>query len=206
MRGFMQMVQRCSLVLPLLAAVPSHVTAQPQGSATGWMQAQAEAVRRAGQRLGIPVQTDRMVYFAQNGATLITAPAANLETIAAASPDRGLYLGVAYVEVPGRRIPDGFYGLRVFPDSQRTGTSEGRVQLVGTDGRVAAEVTAIVEVRSIAPTAGRMATQPVEVALTAPCASSATPSCMGPLFKYCYGTGRWSYCYMPCFLIIADPN
>lgn len=205
MRGFMQMVQRCSLVLPLLAAVPTHAAAQPAGPGTSWMQAQAEAMRRAGQRLGIPVQTDRMAYFAQNGATLVTAPAANLETIPAANLDRGVYLGVAYVEVPGRRIPAGFYGLRVFPDSQRTGTAEGRVQLVGTDGRVAVEVPATVEVRSMAPTAGRVATQPIEAALTAPCASSAQLSCYGPLSHYCVGTGRWRACYALC-LFHDNPN
>jgi hypothetical protein len=119
------------------------------GARPAWQQEQADQIQQAGRRLGVPVRTTRMVHFAQNGATFLTAPAANLETIPATQLPRGIDLGVAYLDAPRQAIPTGYYRLRVFGRPRGVGTTDARLQWIGMNGRVAAEVPATVEVSSM---------------------------------------------------------
>jgi hypothetical protein len=120
-----------------------------QGGNAGWQQAQAVQIQAAGRQLGVPVRTTRMVHFAQDGATFVTAPAANLETIPATELPRGIDIGVAYLDAPRQALPTGYYRLRAFGDPRGVGVTQGRVQWIGTDGRVALEIPATLDVESM---------------------------------------------------------
>jgi len=116
---------------------------------SAWTRAQAALLSQAGERLGVPVQTERMVHFAQAGAALSTAPAANLDTIPATELPRGVNVAVAYVDSPGANVPTGFYTVRAIADARQVGTIEGRVQLVDARGRVASESPASFDIQSM---------------------------------------------------------
>jgi hypothetical protein len=181
MRKAIRFAELCALSLPLLVAGNRRAAAQPAAPGGEWARAQTEMLRRAGQRLGIPVRTDRMASVVQNGATFLTAPAANVETMPTAGLRRGAWLAVAYIDVPGQRLPAGFYGLKVFADSQQAGTA-ARLQVIGADGRLAVEIPATASTTSAA-LGSRMAMSAAAITLTTPCASDVEhvpPGCAGP--------------------------
>jgi hypothetical protein len=197
----MRFTRRSCLLLPLLA-VGACETREAEGA--GWTQTQADQIRRAGEQLGIPVRTDRMVHFAQGGATFFTAPAESLETVPAAALPRGVNLGVAYLDIPGDSLAAGFYGLQVFADPRQVGTVAGRLQWIGADGKVAAEVPATVNLRSLAPPE-RTAT-PSTITLSAPCPSdteNVPPGCVGP-YRVCYTSWIGTYCFWRCIALPID--
>jgi len=122
---------------------------RPNGETPDWPAAQAELVRQAGQRLRVPVRTDRMANFAQPGVSWFAAPAANLETIPATELPRGVDIGVAYFDLPGQKFPKGFYKIHAVADVKLVGRVEGKAQLINEKGETVGEVPATVEVKSM---------------------------------------------------------
>ena len=126
---------------------------------TDWTREQARALRLAGEQLGVPVRAEGMVQFAQGGAVLFVAPAANLESIPATRYSNGVDLGASYLDLPGRiaapgeagvTVPKGYYKLRAFADDVRqVGKVGGHVQLIDASGRTVAELPADMEIRSL---------------------------------------------------------
>lgn len=149
------------LALVLLAALGAGGCAMGGAKPSeGWTRKpDAGDLREAGKRLGVPIRSEGMIQFAQGGATLFAAPAANLETIAAPRYASGVDLGIAYLDLPGPvdaggaspvRIPRGFYKLRAVADEVRqVGKVGGHVQLVNAEGRILAELPVDVEIRSL---------------------------------------------------------
>jgi hypothetical protein len=149
------------LALALLAAVGAGgCAASGAKPAEGWSRKpDVGDLREAGKRLGVPIRSEGTLQFTQRGATLLAAPAANLETIAPPRYASGVDLGVAYLDLPGPvdaggtsrvRIPKGFYKLRAFADEVRqVGKVGGHVQLMNAEGRVLAELPADVDIRSL---------------------------------------------------------
>jgi hypothetical protein len=196
MESFIRSTRRSFLVLLLMAAIPLPLASQGRRPGLGPSPAQAEALRQAGQRLGIQVETNRMAYFGQEGATFFTAPAA---TPREDEQRRGLIVAVAYVDLSGQRFPAGYYGVRVFPDSQQVGTRVGRVQLIGSDGRVAAEIPTTMEVRSGPPPA-QAASRTASVMLGV----DSRGNCFG--VKWCFlRNGVW-VCNMACWFFTESPD
>jgi|GEM_PF-2536030 len=132
-----------------LAGNGCRTASKNEVASSAWTQAQAALLSQAGERLGVPVQTGQMVHFAQAGAALSTAPAANLDTIPATELPRGVNVAVAYVDSPGGNVPRGFYTVRAFADARQVGALEGRVQLVDAQGRIASEGPATFEIHSM---------------------------------------------------------
>jgi hypothetical protein len=132
-----------------LPATGCRSTTRGFDNASRWTAAQAELLRGAGERLGVPVRTEAMLNLAQGGASLSTAPAANFETIPATELPRGVTFAVATVDSPDQGVPKGTYALRAFAEPRQVGTVEGRVQLVDAGGRVAGELPARIEIESM---------------------------------------------------------
>lgn len=108
-----------------------------------------ELLRQASERLGVPVRTERLVTVSQGGATFISAPAANLESVPATQLPQGVNVAVAYLDSPGQRYPAGFYTLRAVADARQPGTVEGRMQVVDANRQVAGEIPARYEIFSM---------------------------------------------------------
>jgi hypothetical protein len=110
---------------------------------------QAKLIHQAGERMKVPVRTERMVYVAQAGALLVSAPAANLEGIPATELPHGVNLGISYFDLPGQKIPKGYYKMRVLADVKQVGRIEGRVQIINAKGEIVAQLPATIEVKSM---------------------------------------------------------
>jgi len=130
------------LALIFIAVVGCHTTTPPSA------QSQADALRQAGERLGLPIRASSMASITSGGTTIITAPAANLETVPATELPRGINLAVAYLD-GAAPVPRGYYRLRAYADNVRLGTIPGRIELLDGTGRVVGEVLATVEVHSL---------------------------------------------------------
>jgi hypothetical protein len=109
----------------------------------------ADLIRQASERLGVPIRTERMVTVSQGGATFLTAPAANLESVPATELPRGVDVAVAYLDSPGQTYPAGFYILHGVANAQQPGTVEGRIQLLDANRRVAGDIPARFEIFSM---------------------------------------------------------
>jgi hypothetical protein len=130
-----------------------------------WTSETERMLRDEANRLGVPLQTTPMVHYAQWGAAFYTAPAAGLETVAPADFSRGVNLGVAYVDSPGQSFPAGYYSLRAYADPRQPGDVDGRLQIIDTSGKVAAEVPATLTVDAMELPA--QALRPVDVSVAA---------------------------------------
>ena len=161
-----------------------------------WPRAQAEDIRKAGERLGVPVETENMVSFAQSGTTFTTATARAWRTTAATELPRRIDFAIAYLDSPGQRFAAGFYTLRAFAEPRGVGTVPGRIQVINAAGEVAGEVPATIDVRSL--------TVPPEAARTAPSIAiigvPVTPA-HGPTCKY---GNKICYCCTNGTLVCTD--
>src|SRR5437763_1827734 len=135
-------------ILALLAP-GCQMNRQTEVSGANCIATQAELIRQAGVRLGLPVRTERMAHYAQSGATWYAAAAVNLETIPATELAHGVNAGIAYFDLPGQKFPKGFYKMRAFATVTQVGRFEGKGQLVNEKGEIVAELPATVEVRSM---------------------------------------------------------
>lgn len=144
------LAQMCLLVLGVLPAVAQDSAGRKvEDPSANCTKERADMIRQAGERLGTPVRTDTMVQLAEGASLSFIAPAANLETSPATELRRGVNIGVAYLDSSRGRVPTGYYRLRALADVRRVGTLRGRIQLLDAGGRVAAELTATVEVQSL---------------------------------------------------------
>jgi hypothetical protein len=119
------------------------------GRPTDSLNTQTALLRAASERLGVPVRTERMVTVSQGGATLLTAPAANLEAVPATELPQGVDVAVAYLDSPRQPFPAGFYTLRGFADAREPGTVEGRMDVVDANRQVVGQLPARFEIFSM---------------------------------------------------------
>lgn len=124
-----------------------------------WPRAQAEEIQKAGERLGVPVETENMLNLSQAGATLMTATARSWRATPATDLPRGVNYAVAYLDSPGQTFPAGYYTLRAFAEPRGIGTVPARIQVIDAGGRVATEVAGTIDVASLTvpPEAARIA-------------------------------------------------
>jgi hypothetical protein len=187
-------------MLTVAALVASGCSTASRGGINGgaiWPRTQAEEIRKAGDRLGVPVETENMVSFAQSGTTFTTATARAWRTTAATELPRGINFAVAYLDSPGQRFSPGFYTLRAFAEPHGVGTVAGRIQVINAAGEVAGEVPATIDVRSL--------TVPPEAAITAPTIAVVgvpVPAAVDPT-KCKYGN-KICYCCTNGTLICTD--
>jgi hypothetical protein len=175
MRGF---ISKSSPVILIAAVVTIAATGCCTGSGSkgrgidaatsNWTKETESLLKQAGEQAGVPLQTKSMVHYAQWGASFYTAPAASFETSAATELVRGVDLGVAYVDSPGQKYPKGYYTLKAFANPTQPGEVNGTIQVIGADGRAAAELPATVTVDSMSAPAQQRAPMDVSVA-AAPC-------------------------------------
>jgi len=194
------------MLLICLAASPSEAQATHKATAgsENWTAAQAKLVLQAGKRLGVPVRTDRMVHFAQAGASWFAAPAANLETIPATELPRGVIIGVAYFDLPRQKFPKGFYKIRVVADVTQVGRASGRVQIINDKGAIVGNSPSTVEVRSMTvPRDARTRLTTVSICTGPACnieGGSGTPPIVD--FWACQSCPNgWSVCFYVGFLL-----
>ncbi|MBV8516412.1 MAG: hypothetical protein JO197_03315 [Acidobacteria bacterium] len=157
-----------TLTVAALTGCSCSRTAAPRTIADAtrqWTSETEQMLRDEANRLGVPLQTTPMVHYAQWGAAFYTAPAAGLEKVAPADFSRGVNLGVAYVDSPGQSFPAGYYSLRAFADPRAPGDVDGRLQIIDTGGKVAAEVPATLTVESMQVPAQTI--HPVDVSVAA---------------------------------------
>lgn len=138
------------------------------GATKKWTKQTERLLTAAGNQLGVPVQTQPMVHYAQWGASFYIATAEKLDTTAAADLRSGVDLGVMYVDSPGQSYPKGYYRLRGLADAQQSGDVKGTIQVISGDGRVASELPATYTVDSM--DAPSLARKPADISIAAlPC-------------------------------------
>lgn len=135
------------LSLFALACNTTRPTAPILGTAL--QHAQAAQIREAGQRLGVPVQLDRMTYVSQANAALLTAPVQGLENVPATALPNGVDVAVAYLDSPGQRYPAGYYRLRGVAQPREPGTVQGTLQVIDSGNTVVAELPARYDIVSM---------------------------------------------------------
>jgi hypothetical protein len=120
-----------------------------RGITPTWPRVQAEAIRQAGERLGVAVETDNVATFSQGGATFTTATARSWRTSAATDLPGGVDFAVAYLDSPGQGFASGFYTLRAFAEPHEVGTVPGHIQVLNASRAVMVDVPATIDVRSM---------------------------------------------------------
>lgn len=188
MRRIARSAQVSLLILGSLAVVAygQRTSSGIEAGSKKWTAAQSESIRQAGKRLGVPVRTERMVHFAQSGASWFAAAAAKLETTPATELTHGVNVGVAYFDLPGQKFPKGFYKMRVFADVKQVGRVEARGQIVNDKGEIVGELPATVDVKSMTlPERPMSRLTPVALCTGAACnIGGGTPPIVG--FWACY--------------------
>jgi hypothetical protein len=113
--------------------------------------AQANLLERASEAAGIDIQVDQRTTVSSPDAQVLVAPARYLERVPATQLPQGVNVGFGYIESRRENIPHGYYTFRAIADVTGPGMTEGRMQLIDSQGRVAAEVPATVEVYTMQP-------------------------------------------------------
>jgi len=143
------------------------------GATKKWTEQTERLLTAAGNQLGVPVQTQPMVHYAQWGASFYIATAEKLDTTTATDLKNGVDLGVMYVDSPGQSYPKGYYRLRGVADAQQPGDVKGTIQVISGDGRVASELPATYTVDSMEPPA--LARKATDISIAAlPCTQPRT--------------------------------
>jgi len=155
---------------------------------TQWTKTTEVLLRDAGDRLGVPLQTKQMVHYAQWGASFYTAPAADFDNVPATALPRGVNVGVAYVDSPGQSYPKGYYSLRAFANPTGIGDTEGKLQLIDTAGKVAAEMPATYTIASINGNGSPIGGTDISVAAVR------TANGLNGFHLTCYSNGSWHLC------------
>jgi hypothetical protein len=172
MRGFISKSYPVVLIAAVVAVAAIGCTSGRgrgiDAATANWTRETESLLTKAASQAGVPLDTRSMVHYAQWGASFYTAPAAGFETSAAADLVRGVDLGVAYVDSPGQKYPKGYYTLKAFANPTQPGDVNGTIQVIGADGRTAAELPATVSVDSISAAARQSAPTDVSIA-AAPC-------------------------------------
>lgn len=193
----MDIIIRRKPVVAAMIAVAALVASGCSSSSRGggstvivWPRGQAEEIRKAGDRLGVPVETENMVSFAQSGTTFTTATARAWRTTAATELPRGINFAVAYLDSPGQRFSPGFYTLRAFAEPRGVGTVPGRIQVINAAGEVAGEVAAAIDVRSLTVPPAAATIAPTIAVIGFPVPAPQGPTCkFGNKICYCCTNG-----------------
>jgi hypothetical protein len=135
-------------------------TARPITSYSSWAQQQGEELRKAGERLGVPVETAGMLNFSQGRSTFSTATARSWRTTPATDLPGGVNFAVAWLDSPGQKFPAGYYALRAFAEPRELGMINGRIQILDASRVVVGEVPATFDIQSL--------TTPADAAQIAP--------------------------------------
>lgn len=127
----------------LLLFVVSGYTGAKAAQTTG------DHLLEASRAAGVKVHAEEVFTVSRGDETVTLAPIAGWEGVPATALPNGVEFAFAYFSTRTPNVPRGYYRLRAFADARGVGTVEGRVQLIDSAGRVAAELPAQVEVHSM---------------------------------------------------------
>lgn len=103
----------------------------------------------ASRAAGVKVHAEEVFTVSRGDETVTLAPIAGWEGVPATALPNGVEFAFAHFSTRTPNVPRGYYRLRAIADARGVGTVEGRVQLIDSAGRVAAELPAQVEVHSM---------------------------------------------------------
>lgn len=103
----------------------------------------------ASRAAGVKIHAEEIFTVSRADETVTLAPIAGWEVVPATALPNGVEFAFAYFSTRTPSVPRGYYRLRAIADPRGVGTVDGRVQLIDSGGRVAAELAAQVEVHSM---------------------------------------------------------
>lgn len=98
---------------------------------------------------GVSIVSEGTTFVTQDGLTFAAASITGVDKIPPTQYSKGVDVGFAYLEFPGKLKTAGFFTLRVYADVREIGEVSGRMDFIDQQGRVAVKVAGTADVFSL---------------------------------------------------------
>src|SRR4051812_45236958 len=108
-----------------------------------------DSLEKAARRSKVNINTQGMVSVLRADSTLVIAPIREFDRSPATELKKGVNSAFAYIDSADRKIPAGFYTLRVTADGPALGAVSGTLEYVDSRGETASKSNVQLDIKSL---------------------------------------------------------